>query len=165
MKNLIKDKKIVIIDIETSGIFCGEDGNRPSRIVRVDATKIENGKVGETYSSLVACKERIPSHIVMLTGISNETLKSAPKIKKVLKELKKFIDGYEVYARYSKFVNKFLSYYAKKNKEDINLAKSDDYDEVSMFINSRTIRDYLKHTTENEPLILAELVVKNFNCT
>ena len=89
--------------------------------------------------------------------------RNAPKIKKVLKNLKKFTSDYEVYARYSKFVNKFLSYYAKKNKEDINLAKSDDYDEISMFINNRAIRDYLEHTTENEPLILAELVVKNFN--
>ena len=25
MKNLIKDKKIVIIDIETNGLYCGED--------------------------------------------------------------------------------------------------------------------------------------------
>ncbi len=26
MKDTIKDKKIVIIDIETSGLYCGEDG-------------------------------------------------------------------------------------------------------------------------------------------
>ena len=43
MKGLIKDKKIVIIDIETSGINCGENDNEPARILRVDATKIENG--------------------------------------------------------------------------------------------------------------------------
>jgi hypothetical protein len=40
MKDTIKDKKIVIIDIETSGLYCGENGKEPARILRVDATKM-----------------------------------------------------------------------------------------------------------------------------
>ena len=47
-------KKIVIIDVETTGLYCGEDGKKPANILRVDATKIEDGKIGETFSSLVA---------------------------------------------------------------------------------------------------------------
>lgn len=43
--------------------------------------------------------------------MSNKTLKGAPSVKPVLKNLKKFTSGYEVYARHAEFANKFLSYY------------------------------------------------------
>ena len=87
MKDLIKNKKIVIFDIETSGLYCGEDGKEPARILRVDATKIENGKICESFSSLVACSRFIKKYVSDLTGISNKTLKGAPRIKAVLKTL------------------------------------------------------------------------------
>ena len=85
--------------METSGLWCGEDGKKPARILRVDATKVENGKVGDSFSSLVARGEYIPKRIKVLTGISNKTLKVAPRIKAVLEQLKGFTCGYEVYAR------------------------------------------------------------------
>jgi DNA polymerase III alpha subunit (gram-positive type) len=157
----VSDKKIAIIDIETSGIFCGEDGKKPANILRVDATKIENGKLGETFSSYVSCRKIIPKRIVDLTGINNETLKGAPRIKTVLNKFKDFIEGYEIYALYSKFVNKFLLYYGNKNGVSINLAKEDNYNEISKFINKRELREYLKNTTDLEPLALAKLLVED----
>ena len=160
MKGLIKDKKIVIIDIETSGLYCGEDGKKPARILRVDATKVENGKVGESFSSLVACGEYVPKRIKVLTGISNNTLKGAPRIKTVLKKLKEFTCGYEVYARNSEFVNKFLSYYGNKNGFQIDIAKETDYNEISKFISQRELREYLKSSSDIEPLALAKLLIK-----
>lgn len=42
MKDLISNLKFAIVDIETSGLYCGEDGKKPANILRVDATKIEN---------------------------------------------------------------------------------------------------------------------------
>lgn len=160
MKGLIKDKKIVIIDIETSGLYCGEDGREPARILRVDATKVENGKVGESFSSLVACGEYIPKRIKVLTGISNNTLKGAPRVKVVLKQLKEFTNGYEVYARNSEFVNKFLFYYGNKNGRQIDLAKEKDYNKISKFISQRELREYLKSSSDIEPLALAKLLIK-----
>ena len=142
MKNLIKNKKIVIIDVETSGAYCGEDGKKPANILRVDATKIENGLIGESYSSLVACKKKIRDVITQITGIDNEMLKGKPRIKKVLNELKEFINGYEVYARYSEFVNKFLLYYANKNNIVLELAKDDYYDEI--IIGKENVKKILK---------------------
>ena len=160
MKGILKDKKIVIIDVETSGIYCGEDGKKPANILRVDATKIENGVIGESYSSLVACNKKIRDVITQITGIDSKMLKGKPKIKTVLNELKEFINGYEVYARYSKFVNKFLLYYANKNNIVLELAKDDDYNEISKYLNCKEHREYLKNFTDNEPLALAELLVK-----
>ena len=161
MKGLIKDKKIVIIDIETSGINCGENDNEPARILRVDATKIENGKIGESFSSLVACSRFIKKYISDLTGISNNTLKGAPRIKTVLKQLKEFTNGYEVYARNSEFVNKFLSYYGNKNGIQIDLAKEKDYNEISKFLNKKELREYLKNSKDNETIALAKLLVED----
>ena len=161
MKDTIKDKKIVIIDIETSGIYCGEDGKKPARILRVDATKVENGKVGESFSSLVACGEYVPKRIKVLTGISNNPLKGAPRIKAVLKQLKGFTCGYEVYARNSEFVNKFLSYYGNKNGFQIDIAKEKDYNEISKFISQRELKEYLKSSSDIEPLALAKLLVED----
>lgn len=162
MKNLIKDNKIVIIDVETTGLYCGEDGKEPARILRVDATKVENGKVGESFSSLVACGEYIPKHIKVLTGISNKTLKGAPRIKAVLEQLKDFTNGYEVYARNSEFVNKFLTYYGNKNGVETNLANADDYDEISRFLRyGNGVKEYLQSTTESEPVAIAKLLVED----
>ena len=115
------NKKLAIIDIETSGLYCGEEDKVLSRILRIDAIKIENGEIGENFSSLVACGKYINKHVRELTGISNKILKGAPKINTVLKQLKKFTKGYVVYARNSEFVNKFLSYYGKKCGVQIDL--------------------------------------------
>ena len=160
MKDLIKDKKIVIIDIETSGLYCGEDGKEPARILKVDATKIESGKIGESFSLFVACSKYINKNIRVITGISNKDLKGAPRIKTVLKQLKEFTYGYEVYARNSEFINKFLSYYCKKNNVTIDLPKEKDYNEISKFISQRELREYLKSSSDIEPLALAKLLIK-----
>ena len=162
MKELIKDKKIVIIDVETSGLWCGEyEDEKIARILRVDATKIENGVIGESFSSLVACGEYINKFVRDITGISNKTLKGAPRIKAVLKQLKEFTDGYEVYARNSAFVNKFLSYYGNKNGIEPNLAKADDCDEISKFFRyGEGVKEALLLATTSDTEILAQLLTK-----
>ncbi len=162
MKNLIKDKKLVIIDIETSGLYCGEDGKDIARILRVEVTKIENGKIGESFSSLVACGKYIHKRIANLTGISNKTLKGAPRIKTVLIKLKEFTSGYEVYARNSEFVNKFLSYYSNKNSVQIDLVKEKDYNGISKFLRyGNGVKEYLQNSTDSEPLAVAKLLIQN----
>ena len=160
MKDLIKDKKIVIIDIETSDLYCGEDGREPARNLRVDATIIENGVIGESFSSLVACGECMNKFVRDLTGISNKILKGAPRVKVVLKQLKEFTNGYEVYARNSEFVNKFLSYYGNQNGIQVDLAKEKDYNEISKFLRyGNGGEEHLRNATESERLVLAKLLV------
>lgn len=162
MKDLIKNKKIVIVDVETSGLWCGEyEDEKIARILRVDATKIEDGKIGESFSSLVACGEYINKFVRDITGISNKTLKGAPRIKAVLTQLKDFTNGYEVYARNSEFVNKFLSYYGNKNGVETNLAKADDYDEISRFLRyGEGVKEALQLATTSDTKILAQLLTK-----
>ena len=163
MKNLIKDKKIVIVDIETSGLYCGENGKKTANILRVDATKIEDGKLGETYSSLVATDDIIPENIANFVGITNEMLKEAPTLKAVLTDFKEFIKGYTVYARNSAFINKFLTYHGLKNGIEIPMAMYDYYDNVSKFLHERDIADCLEISEEVETIKLAKALIKNID--
>lgn len=162
MKDSIKNKKIAIVDIETSGLYCGENGSEPARILRLEATKIENGNIGESFTSLVACSKYINKYVRDLTGISNAILKGAPRIKTVLKQLKEFTCGYEVYARNSEFVNKFLYYYGNKNGVEIELAKADDCDEISNFLRyGEKVKEALQLATTSDTEILAKLLIKH----
>ena len=163
MKDLIKDKKIVIIDVETSGIFCGEDGKKPANILRVDAVKIEDGKLGEIYSSLVATDDIIPKFVSNLVGITNEMLKDAPTLKAVLTDFKEFIKGYIVYARNSEFVNKFLTYHGLKNVIEIPKAMHDSYDDISKFLHEHDIVDRLEDSNEIDVIKYAKAVIKNID--
>lgn len=163
MKNLIKGKKIVIIDVETSGIFCGEDGKKPANILRVDAVKIEDGKLGETYSSLVATDNIIPENIANFVGITNEMLKGAPTLKAVLTDFKEFIKGYTVYARNSEFINKFLTYHGLKNGIEIPMAVYDYYDDISKFLHERDIADCLEDSKELDVIKYAKAIIKNID--
>lgn len=163
MKDLIKNKKIVIIDVETSGLYCGEDGKKPARILRVDAVKIENGKLGETFSSLVSTDDIIPEFIANLVGITNEMLKDAPTLKEALTDFKEFIKGYNVYARNSAFINKFLTYHGLKNGIEIPMAMYDYYDDISKFLHERNIADCLESSEEVETIKLAKALIKNID--
>lgn len=88
-------------------------------------------------------------------------LNGAPNVKTVLKSLKEFTSGCEVYARNSKFDNKFLTYYGNKFEEEVNLAKADDSDEISAFINyGAGVRERLKETKDLETLTLAKMIIE-----
>ena len=78
------------------------------------------------------------------------------------KKLKEFTCGYEVYARNSEFVNKFLFYYGNKNGIETNLSKADDYDEISKFLRyGNGIKEYLQNSTDCEPLAFAKMLVED----
>lgn len=84
-KNLIEfPKDYVVIDIETTGLSAQWDS-----IIELSALKVADGKVTDSFSSLVNPEFKIDTFITELTGITNEMLKSAEKINSVLP---KFID-------------------------------------------------------------------------
>lgn len=84
-KNIIDfPKDYVVIDIETTGLSADYDS-----IIELAALKVVNNEISETFSSLVNPRFKIDPFITELTGITNEMLKSAETIKKVLP---KFID-------------------------------------------------------------------------
>ena len=75
-----------IIDIETTGL-----SKHYHKITEIAAAKFQNSRIVESYQTLINPQVRIPSFITRLTGIDNELVKDAPKIKQVLPSFVEFL--------------------------------------------------------------------------
>jgi len=59
-----------VIDLETTGVSVNS-----SEIIEVSAVKVRNGKVENTFSTLVKPERRIPHEVSEINGITNEMVK------------------------------------------------------------------------------------------
>jgi DNA polymerase III epsilon subunit family exonuclease len=78
-----------VLDIETTG------GKPPyERVTEVAVMRIDGrGQELSRYSTLVNPKKKIPPYVIRHTGISDEMVKSAPTIDKVLPEILNVLEG------------------------------------------------------------------------
>ena len=93
MNNRLRKGKVVVVDIETTGLSCGEEGKESSRIIEIAAVKYEKRHPAEQFHTYVACPLPISAEISALTGITDETLAGAPPAPQALKELAAFAGG------------------------------------------------------------------------
>lgn len=103
LSELIKTKKFVVVDLETTGL----DTNR-EYIIEIGAVKIENGGITEKFSTFVSSPVSLPTEIVELTGITENDLKDAPIIEEALKDLREFMQGCMLVAHNLSFDYAFL---------------------------------------------------------
>jgi len=100
---LLKDQVFCVVDIETTA------GNAKSgQIIEIGAVKYKNGKILESYESLVTAKN-IPSKVQEITGITPDMLVDAPNLKDVLEEFKIFLEDDVFVAHNIDFDYKFIS--------------------------------------------------------
>jgi DNA polymerase III epsilon subunit family exonuclease len=78
--------EVVCIDLETTGLNSERD-----RIIDVGAVKFKNGKITDTFASLVNPGIEIAQITTAITGISSKELEAAPKFEEIKAKLKKFI--------------------------------------------------------------------------
>lgn len=64
-----------VIDIETSGLSCGD-----SEIIEISAVRYRDREKEDAFSTLIKPAKRISRFITQLTGITNEMVKYAPDI-------------------------------------------------------------------------------------
>jgi len=83
-KNL--DQPYVALDIETTGLNAKLD-----KIIEIAAVRIVNDAIVDTFHSMIDPEIDVPYEITKLTGITSEMVQGAPKILKVLNQLKEFI--------------------------------------------------------------------------
>lgn len=76
----------IIFDIETTGLDSSYD-----EIIEIGAIRIENNKVVSQFQSLVKPNRQVNDYITELTGITNDMLIDAPKIKEVLPQFMEFV--------------------------------------------------------------------------
>lgn len=86
--DFIKNNKIVVFDLETTGLDA-----ETCEITEIGAVKIEYGEVTERFASFAHTKEPIPKEVQELTHITNEMLVGAPNIEDVIMDFYDWCDG------------------------------------------------------------------------
>jgi len=128
----IEEAVFCIVDIETNGSKIDKH-----QIIELGAVKVQNGKIIDSYESLVRCKE-INRHITEITGISTEDTKDAPELKKVMYDFKSFLGDAVFVAHDVKFDYKFISLSMQK----VGLAPLLNRSLCSLFLAERTVESY-----------------------
>ena len=77
----------ISIDLETTGLNPKQD-----RIIEIGAIKVVEGKIMDTFSTLVNPGCSLEERIVELTGIRDEELADAPYIEEVFPKLEAFLE-------------------------------------------------------------------------
>ena len=102
-ETMIHEENYCIVDIEANG-----SDTKKHQIIEIGAVKIKDGKIVDTYESLVYCED-ISRHIVELTGITPEMTKDAPYLNKVMQEFRLFL-GTDVFIAHAvKFDYNYIS--------------------------------------------------------
>ena len=93
----------VVFDIETTGL-----SNRNCKIIEIGAVRIEGGGITDRFSTFVDPEMPIPFRIEKLTGISDQQVIGAPKIREVLPEFLAFCSDAVMVAHNADFDMGFL---------------------------------------------------------
>lgn len=94
---------VAVIDFETTGIS-PSDGARATEIAVV---LLRDGHVIGRYRSLMNAGAWIPPFIEALTGISNEMVRAAPPVAKVMREAADFVGEHPLAAHNASFDRRF----------------------------------------------------------
>lgn len=92
-----------VLDLETTGFDPAYD-----EIIEIAAIRFSSGEKISEFATLVKPENKIDEYITQLTGITNEMVKDAPKIEKVLPNLMKFLGSSVIVAHNANFDINFL---------------------------------------------------------
>lgn len=106
---------LTFIDIETTGLSPIRD-----RIIEVAAIRVENGKVVETFEQLINPEVLLPTDITLLTGITNDQIKHAPRFFDIKDELKRLTKDSLFIAHNARFDYGFMKHEFKRYDESFS---------------------------------------------
>jgi len=92
-----------VIDFETTGLS-PSFGARPTEIAIV---LIAEGKIVDRFQSLMNPGVSIPNDIQVLTGITNEMVRKAPRVETVMSDAVQFVGTHSIVAHNAAFDSKF----------------------------------------------------------
>ncbi|HKP68179.1 MAG TPA: exonuclease domain-containing protein, partial [Pyrinomonadaceae bacterium] len=107
----------VVFDFETTGAK-----TPPCRVTEVGAYRVLNGEIVGEFHSLINPEMPIPLFITMLTGISDEMVRTAPKFEEVAADLLEFIGDSVLVAHNAGFDLRFLDHEVGRVYEDYRVA-------------------------------------------
>jgi DNA polymerase-3 subunit epsilon len=86
LASALASTEFVVLDLETTG---GAPGS--GAIIDVGAVRVRDGRLGESFESLVNPRRPIPPFVAHLTGIDDASVAAAPGIERALPRLRAFI--------------------------------------------------------------------------
>ena len=107
----LRKNKVVVIDMETTGLVCGEEGRESDRILEIAAIRPEHLRPAETFHTYVANPQPLSEEVAALTGISDEMLAGAPPVQEALQNFAAFAQGAILVGYNLAFGCKFLDFY------------------------------------------------------
>lgn len=123
----------VVFDIETTSLSA-----RYGEIIEIAGVKVSGGRMTEKFSKFVKPKDSIPYHITELTNITNEMVREAEPIEKVLPAFLEFCKGCVLVAHNAGFDVGYI----KKKSADLQLGF--DFCYIDTLILSRRLLTALK---------------------
>lgn len=81
--------KYVVVDLETTG----HSPKKGDKIIQFAAVVVENGKITDTFSSLVNPGQPIPVFIEELTGLNDEMVADAPNFSEIAPQIISLLEG------------------------------------------------------------------------
>lgn len=91
-------------DTETTGRYPLE-----SEICEIAAAKFHNGKLVDSFQTLVKPSRAMSDEVIKIHGITNEMVATAPRIQDVIADFRKFIEGTNLVAHHAPFDMGFLA--------------------------------------------------------
>lgn len=116
----LTEKTYVVFDLETTGLDVIKNN-----ITEIGAVKLVNGKAVEQFTTLIKPDDVITEENTLLTGITEEMVKDAPKITAVLPDFMKFIDGAVLVGHNVEFDIGFVKKYANAEDYAVNNESND----------------------------------------
>lgn len=99
----------VVFDLETTGVNYASD-----KIIEIGAVKIVQGKLTETFGTLINPERHIPEDATRVNNITDDDVKDAPTLKEVMPDFFKFCDGCILVSYVIGFDFGFIEYHGKQ---------------------------------------------------
>ncbi len=103
---------VIVFDIETTGLY----PHKGDKILEIAAIPVVNSviRIEDAFEKFVNPGECIPAHITEINHITDEMVKNAGGIEKVLPDFLLFIDRFSLVAHNAPFDISFLQYFLRK---------------------------------------------------
>ena len=129
------DNEYIVLDIETTGLSF-----RTEKITEIGAVRVRDGEIVDTFECFVNPEVPIPQKIVEITHITDEMVKDAETIDKVMPKFLEFIGDLKLVAHNADFDIGFLKY----NAENLGLSMDNEYID-SLALSRQLYPDFKRH--------------------
>ena len=99
-------KKIIeiVLDTETTGLDYTKE-----KIIEFAAVRLENGKIKDSFSTLINPEQHIRKSSIAIHGITQDMVEDAPTEAEILPQIREFIGDYPIVAHNAVFDHSFLN--------------------------------------------------------